>query len=92
MIRILGGILIFESDWTRALGESLLDSLVRGQGEDRLNLGCVAAHGYFSFVEQDSRNELYASGKSATTFLFKPNTQLQFSGTFPMIDMQSYSE
>jgi hypothetical protein len=41
---ILGGILTLESDWKPALGEPLLRALSTNPG-DRLDLGCVAAHG-----------------------------------------------
>ncbi|WP_163268306.1 DUF6602 domain-containing protein [Chelativorans alearense] len=92
LIPILGGILTFESDWTPALGDSLIEALDGGQDGDRLDLGCVAAHGYFSFRQQDSRYEVHAGGKPATAFLFKLISQLQFSGTVPMIDVQAYAE
>lgn len=92
LIPILGGILTFESDWTPALGDSLLEGLDDGQDGDRLNLGCVAAHGYFSFHQHDRRYEIHAGGKPATAFLFKLISQLQFSGTVPMIDVQAYAE
>lgn len=92
LIPILGGILTFESDWTPALGDSLIEALDGGQDGDRLDLGCVAAHGYFSFRQEDSRYEIRAGGKPATAFLFKLISQLQFSGTVPMIDVQAYAE
>lgn len=92
LIPILGGILTFESDWTPALGDSLLEALDGGQDGDRLDLGCVAAHGYFSLGQEDSRYEIHDGGKPATAFLFKLISQLQFSGTVPMIDVQAYAE
>ncbi|WP_137391929.1 DUF6602 domain-containing protein [Rhodoligotrophos defluvii] len=92
LIPILGGILTFESDWTPGLGDALLDALGDGQDGDRLDLGCVAAHGYFSFDQEDSRYASHNGGKSATAFLLKLISQLQFSGTVPMIDVQAYAE
>ncbi|MDE0281989.1 MAG: hypothetical protein OXN16_13085 [Gammaproteobacteria bacterium] len=91
LIPILGGILTFESDWTPALGDSLLESLGDGQNRDRLDFGCVAAHGYFCFDQEDSRYMIHNGGKSATAFLLKLISQLQFSGTVPMIDIQAYA-
>lgn len=92
LIPILGGILTFESDWTPALGESLLEALGDGPDGDRLDLGCVAAHGYFSFDQKDGQYAIHSGGKSATAFLLKLISQLQYSGTVPMIDVQAYAE
>ena len=90
LIPIIGGILTFESDWTPALGNSLLESLGGGQNSDRLDFGCVAAHGYFCFDQEDGYM-IQNGGKSATAFLLKLISQLQFSGTVPMIDVQAYA-
>lgn len=92
LIPILGGILTFESDWKPSLGDAVLDALGDGQSDDHLDLGCVAAHGYFSFHQQDNRYEIHYGGKPATAFLFMLISQLQFSGTVPMIDVQAYAE
>ena len=92
LISVLGGILTFESDWTPALGDSLLDVLGDGRPDDRLDMGCVAAQGYFEFDQKGGRYEIHDGGKPATAFLFKLISQLQFSGTVPMIDVQAYAE
>ena len=86
LIPIYGGLLTFESDWSPALGAPLLDALGSGEGDDRLDLGCVAAHGYFNFDRESGGYEIYNGGKPATAFLFKLISRLQFSGTVPMID------
>ena len=86
------GILTFESDWTPALGDALLDVLGDGRPDDRLDMGCVAAQGYFEFDQKGGRYEVHDGGKPATAFLFKLISQLQFSGTVPMIDVQAYAE
>jgi len=44
---ILGGILAFDSDWSPALGQSLINALDNGSLEGRVDLGCIAAHGMF---------------------------------------------
>ena len=88
---IYGGLLTFESDWNPALGNSLLEALDTGQEEaKRLDLGCVAAHGYFSF-EQDKGYEINEE-KPTTAFLFRLISQFQSSATVPMIDVQEYAK
>lgn len=92
LIPVLGGILTFDSDWKPALGDAVLHALGDGQFDDRLDLGCVAAHGYFSFDQKSGCYEIHDGGKPATAFLFKLISQLQFSGTVPMIDVQAYAK
>ena len=91
LIPILGGILTFESDWSLTFGQPLRDALNAGGGDSRLDFGCIAAHGYFSLNPETNDYETHVSGKSATGFLFKLISQLQFSGTVPMIDIQAYA-
>lgn len=92
LIPIFGGLLSFESDWKPPLGTSLLTSLSNEQGDGRLNFGCIAAHGYFFFDPESGSYQVHQGGKPATAFLFKLISQLQFSGTVPMIDVQAYSQ
>ena len=92
LIPIFGGLLTLESDWKPALGEPLRTALGDGKGDDHLDLGCVAAHGYFTFDEMDGAYTTHAGGKPATAFLFMLISQLQFSGTVPMIDVQAYAK
>lgn len=89
-IKILGGILTFESDWTPGFGKSLETALTANDG--CLNLGCVAAHGYFNYDTLSGKYEYVIGGKPATAFLFKLISELQFSGTVPMIDVLAYSK
>jgi len=92
LIPIYGGLLTFESDWNPALGKPLLDRLGDGKGDDHLDIGCVAAHGYFELDQLTGQYKIYNGGKPATAFLFKLISQLQFSGTVPMIDIQAYAQ
>lgn len=92
LIPIFGGILTFESDWNPAFGQPLKDSLLNDAAEGRLDLGCIAAHGHFSFDQATNAYDLVMEGKPATAFLFKLISQLQFSGTVPMIDVQAYAQ
>ena len=92
LIPICGGLLTLESDWKPAMGESLYTALGDGMGDDHLDLGCVAAHGYFAFDEVSGAYKTHAGGKPATAFLLTLISQLQFSGTVPMIDVQAYAQ
>jgi hypothetical protein len=92
LIPIYGGLLTFTSDWSPSLGQRMLDALGDGDADGRLDLGCVAAHGYFSRNAESGTYEVYDGGKAATAFLFKLIAQLQFSGTVPMIDVQAYAQ
>jgi hypothetical protein len=49
LILILGDILTFENEWSPALGQLLRSALISGNAEQRLNLGCIAAHGNFQY-------------------------------------------
>jgi hypothetical protein len=89
-IQILGGILTFESEWSPSMGEALQKALTKNNG--CLNLGCVASHGYFNYDAKNTKYEFIAENKPATTFLFHLISQLQFSGTVPMIDINAYSK
>lgn len=89
-IQILGGILTFESEWSLALGEALNTALKMNNG--CLNLGCIASHGYFYYEADQGKYDYIIGSKPATTFLFKLISQLQFSGTVPMIDITAYSK
>ncbi|HBR51527.1 MAG TPA: hypothetical protein DEA71_15750 [Nitrospira sp.] len=91
LIHIFGGILTFESDWSPAFGQPLSDVLQRGEPDGRLDFGCIAAHGYFSLNKEKSQYDTHLECKAATAFLFKLISQLQFSATVPMIDVQAYS-
>lgn len=92
LIPIYGGLLTFESDWNPAMGQPLLDALNDGDSNGRIDLGCIAAHGYFSFDQETGRYEINAGGKPATAFLFKLISLLQSSGTVPMINVQAYAQ
>lgn len=91
LIPILGGLLTFESDWSPCFGDPLRQALEKGGELGRLDLGCVAAHGHFAFATGPAQYEFSTERKPATAFLFKLISQLQFSGTVPMIDVQAYA-
>lgn len=92
LIPILGGILTFESDWNPVFGQPLNEALSSDVDDGRLDLGCIAAHGHFAFNQQTAQYGNVPEGKPATAFLFNLISQLQFSGTVPMIDVQAYAK
>lgn len=92
LIPILGGLLTFESEWSPALGKSFDRALTADLGEGRLDFGCVAAHGHFFFDHAAGSYSFINENKPATAFLFKLISQLQFSGTVPMIDVEAYGQ
>lgn len=89
--RIVGGLLTFESDWKPALGNPLVEVLQRSSPENRLDFGCVAAHGLFS-CGADGRAELSPCSSAATAFLFELIARLQACATVPMIDVRAYAK
>lgn len=91
LLYIYGGLLAFESDWKPPLGDSLLRSLEAGTVDNRIDMGCIAAHGMFHFNRETDGLELIQGGKPATAFLFQLISALQLSGTVPMIDIQAYA-
>jgi hypothetical protein len=91
-IHIIGGIVSLDSDWNPALGDPLNNSLLNEQDEGRLDIGCASAHGYFWTPEDQTDYEMYCGEKSATAFIFRLISQLQLSGTVPMIDIQAYAK
>lgn len=91
-ISIIGGLLTFESDWNPGLGQPLLDALAGDDADGWLDIGCIAAHGYFSLDKETSSYALRVGGKPATAFLFNLISQLQLCGTVPMIDVQAYAQ
>ncbi len=91
-IPIQGGLLTFESEWNPPLGPSLKKVLNADVGEGRLDIGCIASHGHFFFDADGDHYETYSERKPATAFLLKLISQLQFSGTVPMIDVDAYAK
>ncbi len=87
---ILGGLLTFESDWKPGLGDALVKALTGGDANDRLDLGCVAAHGIFS-CDEEGCGTLTPMAKPATAFLFELIARLQEKATVPMIDVRAYA-
>lgn len=89
--RIIGGLVTFESDWNPPLGESLIAALSEGTPDEKLDLGCAAAHGMFS-CDANGCHTAAPQGKAATAFLFELIARLQTCATVPMIDIRAYAK
>jgi hypothetical protein len=87
---IIGGLLTLDSDWSPGLGDALVNALAVEGTDDRLDLGCVAAHGIFS-CDEEGCSTLTPIGKPATAFLFELIARLQEKATVPMIDVRAYA-
>ncbi|MDP4003652.1 DUF6602 domain-containing protein [Methylobacterium sp. NEAU K] len=88
---ILGGLLTFDSDWTPAMGDPLISALTKGDAGDKLDIGCVAAHGHFATTDAGTSYNLALEGRPATAFLFELIARLQNTATVPMIDIRAYA-
>ena len=88
---IIGGLLTFESDWNPPLGSSLTENILDDDNERQLDIGCVAAHGYYRLDRCTNDHEIFRSARSATAFLFELISTLQTCGTVPMIDVRAYA-
>lgn len=88
--QILGGLLTFESNWSPALGQPLTDALEKSDDSNRLDIGCVAAHGIFGCGD-DGCYSFTPRGKPATSFLFELIARLQSRATVGMIDVRAYA-
>jgi hypothetical protein len=89
---IIGGLVSFESDWKPGLGKPLVDALMARNGNERLDMGCVAAHGIFCMSEAGDDYTIREKGKPATAFLLELIARLQGSATVPMIDIRAYAQ
>lgn len=92
LIPIIGGLLTLDCDWNPAMGESLVKNLSGHTTHGTIDIGCVAAQGYYYFDKEKRNYEVCVSNKAATAFLFKLIAELQYSGTVPMIDVLAYSK
>ncbi|CAN5628749.1 hypothetical protein BH18VER1_BH18VER1_15750 [soil metagenome] len=90
LAHIIGGLLTWESDWTPALGQSLIDALGAGDQDGRIDLGCVAAQGIFG-CDETGCHTATPRGNAAAAFLLELIARLQSSATVPMIDVRAYT-
>jgi hypothetical protein len=89
---ILAGILAFESEWKNPpLGKKLTKALTRGGEDERLDIGCIAAHGTFTW-DAAGVHTVVPQGKPATAFLLELIARLQALGTVPMLEVRAYAK
>ncbi|WP_222298421.1 hypothetical protein [Rhizobium leguminosarum] len=67
-----------------------MKKLAKVVGFNRLDLGCVAAHGIFA-RDLEGADVLTPMRKPATAFLFELIARLQEKATVPMIDIRAYA-
>ena len=88
---IIAGVLAFESDWNPPLGKALVKALKHGSNDERLDIGCIAAHGTFTW-DGAGAHRVVPQGKPATAFLLELIARLQELATVPMIDVRAYAK
>lgn len=88
---IIGGLLTFDSAWSPAMGASLAKALADADDDSRLDIGCVAAHGWFN-CDDAGCHVIKDQGKPATAFLLELIARLQGLATVPMINIRAYSK
>lgn len=88
---IIGGFLAFECRWKKPFDKTIARALSADQGDGRLDLGCIAAHGTFGCNGADCLTVCY-DAKAATCFLLEIMSRLQECGTVPAINFRAYSQ
>jgi len=88
---ILGGIICLDSRWSPAMGAPLINALDKGEDERRLDMGCIAANGFFWTDIETKAYQFEERENTAPGFIFRLITELQRKGTVPMIDIQAYA-
>lgn len=87
---ILAGILALDSEWP-VPEKYILKNLAAADRDSRLDIGCVAAFGYFT-CDDDGRHAFTPHTRAATAFLFELISRLQACATAPMIDIHAYAK
>jgi hypothetical protein len=87
---IIGGILALSCEWKPAFAETMNEHLMKNLDAGRLDIGCVAQSGYFTFGNEGAYR-LMAMEKPVTAFLLELIALLQSIGTVPMIDIRAYA-
>ncbi len=92
LIPILGGLLTFESGMEPCAGEILRPSADRRPRRGAAGHRVRSCSRPFLFDHAAGSYSFINENKPATAFLFKLISQLQFSGTVPMIDVEAYGQ
>jgi hypothetical protein len=86
---IIAGVLALESDWSPALGKPLGDAIGPTGRTNSLDMGCIAAHGWFSCSGRGI--QVHRGNHSVSQFIFELIVQLQAVATVSMIDVRAYA-
>lgn len=89
--KIIAGILSLDSSWSPALGDTLKSNLCTADELERLDIGCIASHGYFEYADEVSGYVIEQPNKNTTAFLYRFFSRLQALGTVPMVDISAYA-
>jgi len=93
--RIVAGIVALESAWSPVFGETMLRVLRGLPDDERIDLGCAAAHGGFEvgYSEEGEVSLTVSTAEhSLVFFLFSFLRRLQGLGTAPAVDYARYLE
>jgi hypothetical protein len=89
-LRIVAGILAYESSWSPPFGTPLSEALTGLPEQGRLDIGCALCHGAFE-VRYDPVNVVAVDGgRSLVQFMMRLLKQLQALATAPAIDYDAY--
>jgi hypothetical protein len=91
LFEVIGGILTFTSDWSPSLSDAGQAALAEDLSDGRIDLGCIADAGLFTYNALERSYDLEGTERAATAFLFELIARLQQCGTVPMIDMRQYA-
>lgn len=89
---ILAGLLTLSCTWTPPFGDTMQKHLRNDLSDGRLDLGCVADAGLFSFDIGSQVHQLCAASRPATRFVFELIARLQELATVPALDIRAYAK
>lgn len=88
---ILGGLLTLTCSWSPPFGDTMKGHLEGTLGDGRLDIGCVADGGLFTFDGASGSYSLLAASRPATRLVFELIAMLQAMATVPMLDVRAYA-
>ncbi len=89
---VLAGLLTLSCPWKPVFGDTMSQHLRGDLGDGRLDLGCVADAGLFTFDSDSQTHRLIEVPRSATRFMFELIARLQEIATVPMLDVRAYAK
>lgn len=89
---VLAGLLTLSCPWSPPFGGTMQQHLRGDLAAGRLDLGCVADAGFFSFDVGNQSHQLQSASSAATRFVFELIARLQELATVPMLDIRAYAK